>query len=339
MVILGEEFSPLSCHMNRCHPEPNNTMFPRLYLLPLLLLVSSLLQGCLNGPLTREELREMHRYESIDIETSEGYSDVSGQQLFHLKQGEGQPVVLIHGFPTSSYTWRHVIPRLSKQYAVYAPDLPGYGKSDLGPQADRGIAAQSYYINEWMESVGLTNAILVGQGTGGGVALQIAVRHPDKVAGLILINPACYDSYPSSYAKLLAEPGWGPFVGAGAARRRGFKSMLSQGVYHQKLLSEGVVDNYYAPWNSETGRRNLIRAATDLKAKDMMEISDSFATLRFPTLVVAGLFDPFQPINYSKRLAASIPGGQFIQIPKCGHFASEDEPEKIVRYVHTFFLG
>ncbi len=314
------------------HPKLNPSLVSSIAL-------ALLLGGCFSGPLTREELREMHRYESLDAKTNESYSDVEGQQLFYLKQGQGQPVVMIHGFPTSSYTWRHVIPRLSGNYEVYAPDLPGYGKSDLGPEADRGIAAQSYYLNEWMESLGISRAILVGQGIGGGVALQIAVRYPDKVAGLILINPACYDSYPSAYAKLLAEPGWGPFVGAGAARRSGFKNMLSQGIYHQKLLTDGLVDSYYAPWNSEVGRRNLVRAATDLKAKDMMEIMPRVSGLRIPTLVVAGLFDPFQSINFSKRLATDIPGGQFIQIPKCGHFASEDEPEKIVRYVQTFFLG
>ncbi|MCA9414775.1 MAG: alpha/beta hydrolase [Candidatus Omnitrophica bacterium] len=304
----------------------------------LFLVFLVLLAGC-SAPLTREELREMNRYESLDIGTDEAYESVDGQQLHYLKQGHGRPVVLLHGFPTSSYTWRHVIPRLSNDYEVYAPDLPGYGKSDLGPQADRGISAQSFYIDEWMDSLGLSGTILVGQGIGGGVALQIAIRHPDKVAGLILINPACYDSYPSNYAKLLAEPGWGPFVGSGAARRGGFHHNLSQGVYHQKLLSDGVVDSYYAPWNSEAGRRNLIRAATDLKAKDMMEIMPRVRSLKVPTLVVAGLFDPFQSINYSKRLAAEIPGAQFIQIPNCGHFASEDEPEKIVRYVKTFFLG
>lgn len=302
-----------------------------------LLVLAMLLGGCFSGPLTREELRDMKRYESVDREIQESYADFEGRRVYYLKQGMGQPVVLIHGFPTHSYTWRHVIPRLSSGYEIYAPDLPGYGKSDLLPEDDRGIAAQSFYLNEWMESVGISRAILVGQGTGAGVAQQIAVRYPEKVSGMILINPACWDSYPSQYAKLLAEPGWGPFVGIGAARRPGFKSMLGQGIYHQKLLSDGLVDSYYAPWNSEAGRRNLVRAASDLKAKDMVEIMPRVAQVRVPTLVIAGMFDPFQPIEYSRRLAATIPGAQFIQIPKCGHFASEDEPEKVVRYIQTFF--
>jgi pimeloyl-ACP methyl ester carboxylesterase len=294
------------------------------------------LSGCSSQPYTRDELRDLVRYESIAEQVQTGSAEVRGKRIHYLHMGDGTPLVLLHSFPCSSYEWRHVIPRLARDYAVYAPDLLGYGKSKVEPGVDRSLAAQVAYIAEWMDSAGIPPAVIVGQDIGGGVAQRLAVQYPQRVRGLILINSVCFDSWPYDYSELLAEPVWGKFTGGFFGRRTGLKSQLKQMVYYQRLLSKGVVDNYFEPWAGSSGRQDLILAAESFDNRDTRIIEEGLARIKVPTLVIAGRFDPLQSINYSKRLAGAIPGARFIPIANCGHLASEDEPEKIVRLVRDF---
>ena len=303
----------------------------------ILVLVAFSWVGCMEGPYTREELREKRYFESEPAAARSKYVEVRGRRIHFLEQGDGPGLLLIHGFPTSSYTWRHVLPRLARRYHVYAIDLVGYGRSMVDPSVDRGLGEQVGYLSDWMDAIGLQQAIIVGQDLGGGVAQMLAVKYPNKVRGLVLINSVCFDSWPYQYASLLAEPGFGPFVGEGAARESGFRTMMMQGVYHQKLLSDGVIAKYYEPWQGADGRRNLIKAARDQDNQDTQRIAEDLRSIRAPTLVIAGRFDPFQPLNYSRRLANAIPGASLQVLSECGHFASEDQVEKIVRDIFDFF--
>lgn len=293
--------------------------------------------GCASTPETIEGRRELQRYEAIPPSIQSGALEVRGQTIHYLQQGNGRVVVLLHTFPSSSYEWRHVIPRLGTKYAVYAPDFVGYGKSRTTVGVDRSLAAQVSYVSDWMEAAGIPEAIVIGQGFGGGVAQMLAVKYPRRVTGLVLVNSVCFDSWPNSYARLLAEPGWGKFTGGFFARDPGIKSFLKQAIYYQDLLTEGVVRYYTEPWVGSDGRRDLHLAAQSLRNDDTQALASYLGRIRVPSLVIAGRFDPFQHINYSRRLAGAIPGAQFIAISSCGHIASEDEPEKIYRYVYDFF--
>lgn len=312
-------------------------MLKRVWVVSLSIVLGASL--CWGEALSREELRELNRYESLPSEARSNFVEVRGKNLHFYEMGEGPAILLLHDFPTNSYVWRHVMPRLAFRYHVYALDLAGYGKSTVPPNTDRSVGAQVSYVVDWMNAVGLESSIIVGEGIGGAIGIIMGARYPRLVRGLVLINPACYDSWPPPYAKLLKEPGWGSFLGTiGWARRGGFKTHLSKGIYYaSELLSEGVVDGYYEPWQGSEGRRNLVLAAKDLDCQITKDIEPELSTIRARTLVLAGMFDPYQHTNYSRRLAADIPGAQFVVIPDCGHFAAEDEPEKVVKYIFDFF--
>lgn len=300
-------------------------------------LLAAALAGCVEAPYTRSELRALRRYESLPPEAQEQSVEVRGKRIHYLEMGEGPAVVLLHSFPTSSYEWRHVIPRLARRHRVCAPDFVGYGKSTAEPSADRSLAAQAPLIAEWMERIGIESAILVGQDIGGGVAQILAIKYPSKVRGLVLVNSVCFESWPSDYAELLAEPGWGRFTSNFFGAKPGLKGYLKRGVYQQALLSRGVVESYAAPWKGSEGRKNLILAAEALDVRDVRRVEGALRKIRVPTLVIAGRFDPIQSPNYSKRLSGAIPRSQFLSIPECGHLASEDEPEKLVRSIFDYF--
>jgi len=113
-----------------------------------------------------------------------------------LEQGEGLPVVLVHGLPTPPALWRHVAPRLSGT-RVLAFEMTGYGESiPAGEGRDLSVGAQADRLNAWLEHLRIERAVLVGHDLGGGVVQIAAVRRPELCAGLLLTNAIGYDSWP-----------------------------------------------------------------------------------------------------------------------------------------------
>src|SRR5688500_17641249 len=109
----------------------------------------------------------------------------------------GSPVVLLHGFTTSSFVWRHVGRELARLgHTAFAVDLFGYGESDRPWDADFGIAAQAEYLDHALTALRVNVPTLVGLGLGGSVALRLAATRPDRVERLVLVNTPAFDLLP-----------------------------------------------------------------------------------------------------------------------------------------------
>src|SRR5918994_2807537 len=114
--------------------------------------------------------------------------DVEGIRMRWEEEGEGHPVIFIHGIPTSPRLWRHVILRVRDARSM-AWEMVGYGASiEEGWERDISVAKQADYLVAWMREVGLESAFLVGHDLGGGDAQILAVRQPELVRGVVLIN-------------------------------------------------------------------------------------------------------------------------------------------------------
>jgi len=124
-------------------------------------------------------------------------TDVDGVTVRWLEQGEGTPVVLVHGIPTSPALWRHVVPRLPG-LRVLALEMTGYGESiPAGAGQDLSLSAQADRLLTWVQQLGLGPVVLAGHDLGGGVVHIAAVRRPDLCAGLLITNGVGYDSWPA----------------------------------------------------------------------------------------------------------------------------------------------
>src|ERR671926_1110585 len=110
----------------------------------------------------------------------------------------GAPIVLIHGFGTSSFLWRNIAPQIAlANRTAYAIDLFGYGESDRPFDADFGIAAQAEYLDRALTALRLPTATVAGIDLGGAIAMRLAATKPDRVERLVLINPIAFDQIPS----------------------------------------------------------------------------------------------------------------------------------------------
>ena len=111
-------------------------------------------------------------------------------RMHYLQRGTGDPVVLIHGFPETSYSWRHQLAALSEHYAVFAPDTRGFGQTDKpGTCVTRQILAQD--VINFMDALGIERAAIVGHDWGGIIAFKLAIDWPHRVTRLALLDTLC----------------------------------------------------------------------------------------------------------------------------------------------------
>ena len=113
--------------------------------------------------------------------------DVHGSRMYYVEEGEGAPVLFLHGNPTSSYLWRNVIPHVSGGARCIAPDLIGMGKSDK-PDIDYRFVDHARYVQGFIGALGLGDVVLVQHDWGSGLGFDWARRHADRVRGLAFME-------------------------------------------------------------------------------------------------------------------------------------------------------
>jgi pimeloyl-ACP methyl ester carboxylesterase len=251
---------------------------------------------------------------------------LDGEPIRWLEHGEGPPVVLVHGIPTSPRLWRHVMPLVSGR--CLALEMAGYGSSiPDGDGRDLGLAAQADRLLRWLDMVGVEAPVLVGHDLGGGVAQIAAVRAPGRFSGIVLTNAVCYDSWPIPSVKAMRQaapvlrylpelalyPSFVQLIHRGHDERA--RALESIGVHWQHYVTHGAA-------------RSLMRQVSALDVEDTLAVADELPTLGLPARVVWGDADRFQKVEYGRRLAADL--GTTLQTITGGkHFTPEDHPEVI----------
>lgn len=258
---------------------------------------------------------------------------VNGIQMRWEEAGSGQPVVLIHGIPTCPGLWRHVVPQLQDARTL-AWEMVGYGGSiPEGRGRDISVRQQAEYLVAWLRTIGVERAVLVGHDLGGGVAQIAAVRHPDLVQGLVLMNTIAYDSWPIPSVKLMRA--LGPVV-------RGLPDVIFRQVFRLFLLQghttrQQARDAFAAHWPhyaAHGGADAFIRQVRALDVHDTLAIADQLSGLDIPAQLVWGAADQFQPIGYGYRLAHDL-RARLDRIEGGKHFVPEDHPGRVAAAVNS----
>ncbi len=265
------------------------------------------------------------------------YMLVEGHRLAYLDEGNGPPVILMHGIPTSSLLWRNIIPVLAKTHRVIAPDMLNYGKSDKPEHADVSIAAQARLELGVLDGLGIRRADVVSHDIGGGVAQIIAVRHPERVKKLVLSNAVCFDSWPIPEFKPLQEPGAEDKMSLEAFTEM-LRSFVPSGVHRPESLSAEAIEIIMEPWSSEDGKRALFRNFRRLNPEYTQAIAEGLQHLEHKTLILWGREDPFQKPTYAEKLRNTIPNAELTWIDDAAHWIMEEKPAEVAAAL-TAFLG
>ncbi|HXN03138.1 MAG TPA: alpha/beta fold hydrolase [Candidatus Dormibacteraeota bacterium] len=255
--------------------------------------------------------------------------------IAYIRKGQGPPVLLLHGIPSSSYLWRDVIDPLSTTFDVLAPDLLGYGDSDKRLDADLSIAAQARYMVAFMETLGVHQAAVIGHDIGGGVAQLMAVDEPQRVARLILIDSAVDNNWPVPVIARLKEPAWDQIM-VNIDMRKGLREGLETGIVTAGRVTDEVVDEWTRPFQDLGGRRAYLRAARALNNRDLISRSNHIEEIETPTLILWGANDAFLEPRWAETLQRKFRNSSVEIIDPGGHFLPLDRPDAVVAAVTRF---
>ena len=255
-------------------------------------------------------------------------------KIAYTDVGRGDTTILLHGIPTWSYLYHQVIPLLAPHGRVLAPDFLGHGYSDKRDRFDRSLMAQTRMILRFMDALGLRQANIVGHDTGGGVALIMAIEHPERVKRLVLSNVVAYDSWPIDDMIALGNPNWrskppqevAEFVAGG----------LPDGLRNPNSLTEEFRAGIVAPYSDEEGKISLIRNASALNTNHTTALIDRHKEIAALTLVLWGVHDPWQTIRDGESLAREIPGARLVRLENASHWLQQDAPADYAREVAAF---
>jgi len=266
------------------------------------------------------------------------YRVVDGTRLRMIDTGRGAPVVFIHGFGASIYSWRKTMaPVVSAGYRVIAFDNRGFGFSDKpapreGGEARYTNAAYARLVVALLDSLDLPSAVLVGHSMGGAIAAEVALRYPTRVRGLVLIDAAGFGVRWPPVLKVGRLPGAGGV--ATALRGRWITEQMLRSTYADpRKVTEEDVDQYYAPV-PEPGYGRALRGV--LRQFRFDTLVGRLGAVAAPTLVVWGAADRWIPVRDGSRLATELPRGVFVIVPRTGHAAAEESPDEVNTLLITF---
>lgn len=280
--------------------------------------------------------------------------------------GKGHPVILIHGTPSSSLIWRNVVSRLvAAGYKVHVFDLLGYGLSERPWDAniDTSISGQVSVLegllvhwnlatNQEESDPSANQAVqdratfhIVAHDIGGAVAQRFGIlsRFRERMRSLTLIDSVSFDSYPSRRTKEQMVPGLDVLAHVSdAEHREKFREWLVSAVYHKQRFtsSEGSIDTFLNYISGPIGQASLfLHQVRHYDPKHTMEIADRLHELGSPrpVLLVWGANDEWQVPDRGRKLQRAIPGSRLELVEECGHFAPEDQPDRIAELVVSFW--
>ena len=243
--------------------------------------------------------------------------------------GEGPPVVLVHGTPWSSWTWRRVARDLAERFTVHVFDLLGFGASDKRAGQDVSLAAHGQRLADLLDHWALDRPAVVAHDIGGAAALRAHLLHGCAVASLVLVDVVALAPWGSPFYRLVREH---------AAVFEQLPAAIHQGVLRSYVATaqarplEGDVEAaLIAPWLGSAGQSAFYRQIAQGDQRDTDEIEPLYGQIAAPTLVVWGEADPWIPVARGRELARRIPGARLEVLPGSGHLVQEDAPDALAR--------
>ena len=295
-----------------------------LRLLPLALLLA--LPGCVS----------LRPFADVRREIPESrYLRVDGH-LVHVEQaGAGDPILLIHGFGESTYTWRKIIPELAASYRVIALDLYGFGYTERPKDRESYTReGQALLILDVLDALKIDRAHFVGHSYGGALTLYIAARYPERVRSMVLVDSAA-PTYPQDRRSPLARSKAldGLVARTFSLRPGSLGRALRVALWNDSLVTPELVSNYLDRLRIE-GATDAFYGLTAPSRPDGVTVD--LGTIEVPAFVVWGAEDRIIPVADGKEAARRLPLAEFAAIEKCGHMPMEDQPEELLTLVKAF---
>lgn len=272
------------------------------------------------------------------------FIDVNGLRVYTRIKGQGEPaLVLLHGLGSSTVSWDDVAGSLSSRQQVIALDRPGFGltarpmRGEWSGASPYGADAQADMIVGLLDILNVRQAVLVGHSAGGTVAAVTALKYPDRVRALVLVDAAIYQGggAPAWTQPLLGTPQmrwYGPLLVRYIFGQRG-DSLIASAWYNPSKITPERLAAYRRPlrianWDRAFWEVTLANRPLNLPAR--------LGELKMPALVITGDHDTWVATDLSRRLAGELPQAELAVIQDCGHVPQEEQPTDFLKALTPF---
>jgi cis-3-alkyl-4-acyloxetan-2-one decarboxylase len=281
-------------------------------------------------------------------------TDVAGFRQHYVDEGTGRPLLLLHGQPTWGYIYRKFIPALAATHRVIVPDHMGFGKSETPPDREYTLRTHVENLTALIDALDLRDITLVMQDWGGPIGVGYAVRHPERIHSLVLMNTVV--GYGTAGRRDLPNPvdtPWFRWIRDGLPTGR-TEAVLSQlgstvlsvmqivGLERLDRVDPTFIRAYSSPFPTPADCKGAIAFPLDLALGRIREFvregAGGVPALRDkPALMIEGMLDRAIPPALALADFAGIwPKAPVIQVPGAGHYIQEDAPEIVVPALQTF---
>jgi pimeloyl-ACP methyl ester carboxylesterase len=255
----------------------------------------------------------------------------------HVKEcGHGPPLLLLHGFAASTYSFHKLVPLLAVHFRVVAMDYYGFGYTERPKTTEEfGINAQLELIRHVMEAKRMGPATVLGHSYGGTLALLLAQSDPKLVEGLVLISAA---------SEFGDAPAWVRFpvtrwLGYLASRlllssSKRFRELQRRAYYREEVLSPEVAEAYRERLMIEGLKETYFAFTAGMAGGASPTLN--LTGLELPVLVMGGRHDRIVPLESARRLAAALPDARLLVLEESGHSAPEEEPATVAAAIQKF---
>ncbi|MDQ0229798.1 alpha/beta fold hydrolase [Metabacillus malikii] len=245
-------------------------------------------------------------------------------------------LVLLHGFLSSTFCYRKIIPLLKNDFNLVGIDLPPFGKSEKSTRFVHSYSNMAKLVIELVQSLNIKKAYIVGHSMGGQVSLHAVKERPDLFEKVVLL---CSSGYMKGVHPSLKVGSYIPYFYLGIKHwlaRQGVLKNLHNVVYDRSLIDNEMMEGYLEPFHDNGIFRALNRMIRDHEG-DLT--SEELKKIESPSLLIWGNEDKVVPVHVGERLKQDLPNSVFYSLKNTGHLVPEERPEYVTEKIIDFCLA
>jgi pimeloyl-ACP methyl ester carboxylesterase len=256
-----------------------------------------------------------------------------GRTIRYGINGNGPPVVMVHGTPWSSFNLRHLIEAISQDFTVYYYDLIGYGQSDKSP-GNVSLGIQNQVLDQLLDYWGLENPAIVGHDFGGTTALRTHLISGHNFDRIILIDPVAVSPWGSPFFQ---------HVNKHEAAFAGVPDYIHEAIVRAYVntaaftpIDDTTLNMIVRPWIETGGKAAFYQQIAQANSGFTDEVQPLYSKIAKPVLILWGREDTWIPLEQGKVLYDMIPNSLFHVVPDAGHLVIEEQPDLLIEKIRPF---
>lgn len=272
------------------------------------------------------------------------YLEVDGHRLHYIDEGQGEPLLLVHGTPSWSYEWRHVVAALAPQWRCIAPDYLGFGLSDRPRDANYTPEAHAARLSRFVAALGLEGITLVLHDFGGPIGLPLCFEQPARVRRLVILNSWMWSLSDDVIIAPKARLG-----GSGAGRllyqyaNFPLRTLMPYAYGERRKLTPAIhrqyLDRFPDAWSRGAVLWPLAQALLGASAfyDSLWQRRERLHSL--PALILWGMADRALAPHLLSRWGQALPAADVVELPGVGHWPQEEAPERVIVDLRRFLMS